>query len=54
MKKIYVSPAAEMTRVVCDTIMMADSQRIKIDMESDGTEQLAGRNQGQWGNLWNK
>lgn len=55
MKKTYISPSAEVTRVVCDVIMTADSQRIRIDMDSEGgSEQLAGAKRGQWGDIWNK
>ena len=56
MKKEYFAPFAVYMTVDCDTIL-ATSPGGKIEIDKDdtgGDEHLSNRNQGNWGNLWNK
>ncbi len=56
MKKEYFAPFAVYMTVDCDTII-ATSPGVKVEIDKDGTggdEHLSNRNQGNWGNLWNK
>lgn len=52
MKKNYISPFAMYIAVECNTIIAA-SEKIEIDNEG-GSEHLGNKNQGAWGNLWEK
>ncbi|MBQ8365000.1 MAG: hypothetical protein IJX41_03825 [Bacteroidaceae bacterium] len=52
MKKNYISPFAMYIVVECNTIIAA-SEKIEIDNEG-GSEHLGNKNQGSWGNLWEK
>lgn len=52
MKKNYISPFAMYIAVACNTIIAA-SERIEIE-DGEGSEHLGNRNQGSWGNIWEK
>lgn len=53
MKKNYISPFAMFIAVECNTIIAA-SEKIEIDSGEGGSEHLGNKNQGAWGNLWEK
>ena len=53
MKKDYLKPELDVVEISIDTIMQSTSDQIPIiPGESDGRE--AGRNRGEWGNVWGK
>lgn len=54
MKKEYFAPAAVYMTVECDTIIATSPVSISIDKTQEGDEQLSNKQQGNWGNLWNK
>ena len=54
MKKEYFAPAAVYMTVDCDTIIATSPVSISIDKTQEGDEQLSNKQQGTWGNLWNK
>ncbi|MBR3611707.1 MAG: hypothetical protein IKL54_00225 [Bacteroidaceae bacterium] len=54
MKKEYFAPAAVYMTVECDTIIATSPVSISIDKTQEGNEQLSNKQQGTWGNVWNK
>lgn len=54
MKKEYFAPFAVYMTVDCDTIIATSPVSISIDKTGEGDEQLSNKQQGAWGNLWNK
>ena len=56
--KIYIKPVAEPVKMECADILAAslEGPKIKVSSESaDNTvEALANKQNGSWGNLWNK
>ena len=56
MKRNYLTPDAVYMNIECETIIATSpAARIGIDnSEQGGTEQLGNKQQGSWGNVWNK
>lgn len=56
MKKYYLTPVMVCLNIECETIIATSpNASIGIDKgEQGGDEQLGNKQQGAWGNLWNK
>lgn len=56
MKRIYLTPDVAFMNIECETIIATSpNASIGIDKgEPGGAEQLTNKQQGAWGNLWNK
>ncbi|MBR3612671.1 MAG: hypothetical protein IKL54_05180 [Bacteroidaceae bacterium] len=56
MKRIYLTPDAVYMNIECETIIATSpAARISIDKGGQGgDEQLSNKQQGAWGNVWNK
>lgn len=56
MKRIYLTPDVAFMNIKCETIIASSpNSSISIDKSGEGgAEQLGNKQQGAWGNLWNK
>ena len=54
MKRIYLTPDVAFMNIECETIIASSPVSISIDKTQEGDEQLSNKQQGTWGNLWNK
>ena len=55
MKRIYLTPDAVYMNIECETIIATSpAATIGIDKNKSGDEQLSNKQQGTWGNVWNK
>lgn len=55
MKRNYLTPDAVYMNIECETIIATSpAATIGIDKNNSGDEQLSNRQQGTWGNVWNK
>ena len=53
MKKDYLKPELDVVEISIDTIMQSTSNQIPI-IPGEGDNREAGRNRGEWGNVWGK
>ena len=53
-KKVYDSPVATFIEVATNEFIAASVQFTNERTSSSDGDQLAGKQQGQWGNLWSK
>ena len=55
MKRNYLTPDVAFMNIECETIIASSpAATIGIDKDKSGNEQLSNRQQGTWGNVWNK
>lgn len=55
MKRNYLTPDMAYQNIECETIIATSpAATIGIDKNKSGEEQLSNRQQGSWGNVWNK
>ena len=53
MKKAYIKPVAQECAVIVDGIIATSQVRISVGGDVENATTDAGRNRGEWGNLWN-
>ena len=55
MKRNYLTPDAVFMNIECETIIASSpAARISIDKNQSGEEQLSNKQQGAWGDVWQK